>query len=88
MKRTTYLVALPSWAVPVLVTWEYRKGRYHELTREQSKQLNDWLSEVDPNDYGFILHDPDEGDQPNAPVIPAFGGLVDSIVCYISIYHD
>lgn len=88
MNRTTYLVAVPNWAVPTLVTFAYRCGRYPGLTGEQSKQLNDWLSQIDPNDCGFIMHDPEEGDQPNTPVIPSFGGICAATVCYISIYHD
>jgi hypothetical protein len=88
MNRTTYLVAIPNWALATLVSFDYRRGRYPGLTNEQSCQLNDWLMAIDPNDCGFILHDPEEGDQSNAPVIPCFGGLCPATICYISIYHD
>lgn len=88
MTTTTYLVALPEWAVPVLVTWDYGKGIYQGLTGEQSKQLNKWLETIDPDGYGFICHEPEEGDQKNTPIIPAFGGLAPAVMCYITIYHD
>lgn len=88
MNRTTYLVALPIWALDTLIHFPYRRNKYDGLTREQSKQLNDWLNMIDPNDYGFICHVPEDCDQSNTPVIPAFGGLTPSVICYFSIYHD
>ena len=88
MKRTTYLVAIPNWALAALITWDYGQNVYDDLTREQSKQLNDWIARINPNGYGFICHDPEEGDQPNCPVIPAFGDICDSTVCYFTVYHE
>lgn len=88
MNRTTYLVALPIWALDTLIHFPYRRNKYNGLTHEQSKQLNEWLDLIDPNDYGFICHVPEEDDQPNTSVIPTFGGLTPSAICYFSIYHD
>lgn len=88
LNRTTYLVALPIWALDTLINFPYRKKIYKGLTREQSRQMNDFINEVDPNGYGFICHVPEEEDQPNTSVIPAFGGLTPSAICYFSIYHD
>lgn len=84
----TYLVALPFWALDTLINWDYRKGRYPNLTREQSRELNEWLERVDPNGLGFICHVPEDYEQPNCPMIPAFGAVCDSALCYFSVMND
>lgn len=88
MNRTTYLVAIPIWALDTLINWDYGKGRYPHLTTAQSKCLNEWIERLGANEYGFICHVPEEHDQPNLPLIPAFGELCESALCYFTIYND
>lgn len=87
-KSTTYLVAIPLWALDALINIGYRMGRYPNMTKEQSKALNDWLDKVDKeNGRGFICHVPEDEDQPNTPMIPAFGEICDCALCYFTILH-
>lgn len=83
----TYLAAIPVWALDTLINWDYGKGRYPHLTREQSHVLNEWLERIDACE-GFICHEPNEYDQPDTPMLPAFGDVCETAVCYFSIMND
>lgn len=83
----TYLVAIPNWALDTLINWDYRKGKYPHLTKEQSSILNEWLELMDKG-IGFICHEPNEYDQPNVPMLPAFGEVCDTTLCYFSILNE
>ena len=88
MNYTTYQVAVPNWAISTLITWDYdNMHRNDDLTRDQAQDLNDWLRRINPHMLGFVLHDPEEHDQPNVPMIPAFGDICDCTLCYFTIYH-